>query len=468
MRFKVTASIIAVLLILSGPADVIGQSDDDVLPVYVVQPGENLTQIAEKFNIAVNDLILVNGITDSNLISAGTELFLPGFQGISGRLASRPVAFGENLSIILRESQLSQENFLRLNDIISPSQLYIGSNIVLPDIQNAPFNNSRLVKEEESNLLVAVKNNINPWYLSRTNFQYPSEVFPGDVLYFQSDLVEQLTSIVSENISQIEIIPLPAVQGQTFVVHAYAKMKVDLEGTLDGKPLLFYFNEPENYYYALSGLHALSEPGLKTLTFSGNFENGDSFSVEQTILMVSGGYRQEELSVEQTTIAQEIVRNEELQVQEILRTSDQQKLWQSPFRFPVDGSLEDGTIGFTSTFGSRRSYNQGQYQGYHGGLDFEVRVMSFNVYAPAAGRVAYTGTMDVRGNTIFIDHGQGVFSGYAHLREIFVNTGDIVEPGQLIGEIGNTGRVTGPHLHWDIFINGIPVDPLNWVNNIYP
>jgi murein DD-endopeptidase MepM/ murein hydrolase activator NlpD len=125
-------------------------------------------------------------------------------------------------------------------------------------------------------------------------------------------------------------------------------------------------------------------------------------------------------------------------------------------------------MGFSSYFGSRRSYNGGEYYGFHGGLDFLVVVYSFNVYAPAPGIIAYAGKQNVRGNTIFIDHGQGVYSGYAHLKEIQVNVGDRVETGQLIAQIGATGRVTGPHLHWDIFVNGNAVDPFDWIDNSYP
>ena len=76
--------------------------------------------------------------------------------------------------------------------------------------------------------------------------------------------------------------------------------------------------------------------------------------------------------------------------------------------------------------------------------------------------------MDIRGFTTFIDHGQGVVSGYGHQIEILVEVGQTVETGQLIGIIGNTGRVTGPHLHWDIWVNGNQVDPFDWVDIQYP
>jgi murein DD-endopeptidase MepM/ murein hydrolase activator NlpD len=76
--------------------------------------------------------------------------------------------------------------------------------------------------------------------------------------------------------------------------------------------------------------------------------------------------------------------------------------------------------------------------------------------------------LTVRGNATIIDHGQGIFTGYWHQEEIDVKVGDRVEPGQLIGLIGATGRVTGPHLHWEIWVNGVQVDPIQWLENTYP
>jgi murein DD-endopeptidase MepM/ murein hydrolase activator NlpD len=73
----------------------------------------------------------------------------------------------------------------------------------------------------------------------------------------------------------------------------------------------------------------------------------------------------------------------------------------------------------------------------------------------------------VRGNVVILDHGLGVHSGYYHLSEILVKKGDAVKKGQLIGKMGATGRVTGPHLHWDLVVNGFNVDALEWTKKDY-
>lgn len=469
MALKRTLSIIiALMFLLTSIKTVIGQ-DEPTSPIYIVQSGENLTEIAERFGISVQDLINANNITDSNLISAGTQLVIPGITGISGVLTTTPVEFGETYATILRRYQISADNFQKLNAITSPAEIYIGSNLILPqeDGENA-FNSSVVVQQDDSLLEAAIRSRQNPWQLARINKVAAAQILPNDVLFYYASEQQGFHSTISEHISKVELAPLPAVQGHTTDIRIYTDQAGSINGSLGDYQLNFFRDASGQFYYALQGIHAMAQPGLLPLKLSGQFENGDAFSSEQMMLMESGDYANETLSVEQTTIDQATIENENAVIAQILAPITSEKLWSGIFRFPVDGSLDDNTMGFSSYFGNRRSYNNGQYNGFHGGLDFLVVVMSFNVYAPAPGTVVYAGKMDIRGNTIFIDHGQGIYTGYAHLKEMNVNVGDRVETGQLIGLIGATGRVTGPHLHWDVWVNGNTVDPFDWVDNTYP
>jgi len=74
----------------------------------------------------------------------------------------------------------------------------------------------------------------------------------------------------------------------------------------------------------------------------------------------------------------------------------------------------------------------------------------------------------VRGNATMIDHGWGVYTGYYHQKEIYVQVGDRVQAGQLIGLVGSTGRSQGPHLHFEVWVNGVQVDPLDWLSQTFP
>lgn len=135
------------------------------------------------------------------------------------------------------------------------------------------------------------------------------------------------------------------------------------------------------------------------------------------------------------------------------------KRWQGPFLRPNAGRV-------STSFGVRRYYN-GVFATdyYHRGVDYAGSLGSV-VVAPAAGRVELVGReaegFRVHGNTVGIDHGQGVLSIFLHLQNMSVQPGELVRAGQLIGTVGSTGASTGPHLHWGLYVHGVAVDPVPW------
>ena len=120
------------------------------------------------------------------------------------------------------------------------------------------------------------------------------------------------------------------------------------------------------------------------------------------------------------------------------------------FALPASGPL-------SSRFGLRRIFN-GQPRAPHAGLDVAVATGAA-IRAPAAGTVANTGAYFFNGNTVFIDHGRGLVTMYNHLSRIDVHPGQALAPGDVIGAVGATGRVTAAHLHFGVTLNGTSVDP---------
>ena len=123
---------------------------------------------------------------------------------------------------------------------------------------------------------------------------------------------------------------------------------------------------------------------------------------------------------------------------------------QTEFITPVDGP-------FSSPFGLRRFFNK-QPRRPHSGLDIAA-ASGTPVRAAAAGVVSNTGNYFFNGNSVFIDHGQGLITMYFHLSKVKTKVGQTVKQGDIIGEVGMTGRVTGPHLHWSVNLNNTRVEP---------
>jgi len=129
------------------------------------------------------------------------------------------------------------------------------------------------------------------------------------------------------------------------------------------------------------------------------------------------------------------------------------------FITPVEGRL-------SSLFGLKRFFNDIPKRP-HNGLDIAAKTGT-PIIAPASATVIDTGNYYFNGNTVFLDHGQGLLSAYLHMNTIAVKAGQVVQQGDKLGTVGETGRVTGPHLHWIVYLNKTPVDPALFIANDIP
>jgi murein DD-endopeptidase MepM/ murein hydrolase activator NlpD len=456
-----------ITIILFFPGNLVqAQEEGQTGPVYIVQSGDTLWSIAVRFNLSVEELASANGVTDPQTLNPGDELVIPGMEGIQGILTTREVPYGESLSSLSRSYRIPVNLLVRLNRITSPVELYASSTMIYPDIDLAENTLGQRVALSHGQSLfeLAITHNTNQWQLVMDNFLdgtwagIPEDILraPGISTDGPGALPEQITSST--------ITPSPLIQGKTIVVNLSSVVPISLSGSLIDNELNF-FELTEGEYFALQGVHALAETGLHALSLEGQLGDGSRFLFSQLVPVNDGDYPYDPvIYVDPATIDPEVTKPEDELWSALAAPVTPDKLWQDIFSSPVAPVFSEC---WPSQYGSRRSYNGSEYKYFHTGLDF-CGGLGEEIYAPAAGAVVFAGPLSVRGNATMIDHGWGIYSAYMHQSEIMVGTGEQVEAGQLIGLVGSTGRVSGPHLHWEILVGGIQVNPLDWLQQAYP
>lgn len=247
---------------------------------------------------------------------------------------------------------------------------------------------------------------------------------------------------------------VPAQAGYVYVGGGYP-LRVSI--TLDHAPLdVYWFGAG---YMALFSFGFDEPPGAHTVVTQ-VFDPATGSTLEQTdtITVLDFKYQREQVAVPyrlSPLLDPEMNQRELDQLNAIYANRTRAAHWDWPFSLPVPGGI------VTSRFGGNRIYNGGVLAAHHTGVDFR-RAVGEPVYATANGRVVAAQYFDIRGNVIILDHGYGVFSQYAHFSEFYVQVGQYVRRDQLIGAAGTTGRVSGPHLHFEIIVNGTSVDPIRW------
>ncbi len=456
---------------VSGPRTAYAQDDSQGDPVYVVQEGDTLWGIALRFGVSLADLTQANGLASDAFLKTGDRLVIPGLEGVHGELVTETVPYGETLQSLSRRYQVPISLLTRLNRLTSPAELYAGSSLILPQSRaTEPLNGRAGLASGQSLLELAVLEGVDPWMLAATNALSGTwQALPGDVLHFRSE-ASRGPGALPGSIASVELDPLPLVQGKTTVVRLAGAPGLTLTGSLVGHELHFFQPEP-GQYVALQGVHAMTNPGLYPLVLQGVLEDGTPFGFSQMVVVQDGQYLYDvPLEVPKETLDPAVTRPEDEEWFALTAPATPEKMWGGPFQMPSplpqDFCLETYEC-FSSQFGSRRSYNGSPYSYFHTGLDFYGGTGT-EILAPAAGEVVFTGFLTVRGNATVINHGWGVYSAYMHQSEIRVKKGERVEAGQLIGLVGGTGRVQGPHLHWEIFVGGVQVEPLDWLLRGFP
>jgi murein DD-endopeptidase MepM/ murein hydrolase activator NlpD len=205
----------------------------------------------------------------------------------------------------------------------------------------------------------------------------------------------------------------------------------------------------------LAGIDLATKPGAYSVKVTATLDKS-SASATHMLKVVDKAFPTRTLKVDDAFVtppasAQARIEEDARALERCWANPAPEKLWEGPFVRPVPHDAN-------SAFGSRSVFN-GQVRNPHGGADFRSPPGT-PIKAPNAGRIVLARDLYYSGGTVVIDHGQGLFSLFAHLSTIDAKDGAVVTSGEVVGRVGATGRVTGPHLHWMVRVNGARIDPL--------
>ncbi len=372
---------------------------------YTVQSGDTLTTIAEHFGVSVEVLAQLNNITDPNLIQVGQTLQIPDSTREATEPQTKQAAMG-----VRSLSWGGLESFARAE----------------------------------------------AFYFYAFGF--------GDIAQQWVKMTPLFEKVDGVSLPFIDIkAPESIVQGETGVVRVSIWSPLPPVGDFQGRRIFFIGENQEHglyHYFALLPTGALDKPGPKLLRLQVG-----AVTARVEIEIKSGVYQTQHIVLPPSKgglLAPDKLKAERERLYALWRRVSGPPRWTKPFRFPIGEGFER-----TSPYGTRRSYNGGPVSSYHAGSDWGAPEGT-PIIAPAPGVIVLAEPLFVRGGAVIIDHGAGVYSNFWHMSQIDVKPGDVVETGDQLGLVGTTGLSTGAHLHWEIRVNAIAVNPLQWTEQTFP
>lgn len=249
--------------------------------------------------------------------------------------------------------------------------------------------------------------------------------------------------------------------GRTAIIIFDKEKGVELDKLMMDKRAYRIFDHPtkSNKKYALLPVSYYQEPSTKKVEVV--FSKGSEILSKTLFFKIEDGkYTKETIEVQKSKVnpKSEAVKKrtakEYAEAMKIYATTTVKNYVSSEYIVPMDSKI-------TSSFGKARVYNS-TLNGYHSGTDFRAKIGT-PIVASNAGKVVLAQDRFYSGNSVIIDHGQGIYTCYYHLSEFKVKKGDIVDKSQVLGLSGDTGRITGPHLHFSARVGGLQIDPLQLI-----
>ena len=331
----------------------------------------------------------------------------------------------------------------------------IGSAVTVP---SRPAFYGNLVRSADGGLLqTAVSHNTTAWQIALQN----EIASPHRPLFYQPVFIEEAGQIPHDlpiGFETLELSAIPAHPGEGVAFRGQTAVPLTLTAnlTMRGGRADLGMDVMKNgrFQVGTTGTGAFFGTGEPALSIQ---VDGQPFwSQPWSFKDKSWAYQELNFTGSAGAITQEMIDAERKQMFALWEPNTPLE-WTTPFQRPIDDYFE-----LSSNYGTRRSNNGGPYSTYHEGVDYSA-YKGTPVMAAAAGTVVLAELLPVRGNSVVIDHGAGVYTGMYHLSELETAVSNTVQAGDVIGLVGTTGLSTGNHLHWDLIVNTVWVDGEAWL-----
>jgi len=477
-----------------SPTQLIAQ-DDNVpsgLTIHVVQRGENLFRIALNYGMTTEELAELNGILDPSNLAIGQRLLVPNLEIVEEPVI-HVVQAGETLAVIAEFYGVAIEVIVANNELASADRIFTGQELLISgelpepvvidetieptavapdlspntttiDVANDGFI-VHVVASGDTLFQIATRYGLTTADVaSANNISDPTSIFAGQriviplgeiIAPIDLDLPAPLTNLIAR--------PLVFIEGETFTLTITTSEAVTMTAQFLDRSFTVLSDATGLEHVILGGIPVFTVGGVYDFTLNITGTNGVVIPYTFAVQVLDGGYGTQNLTIsgELEELLAPAVEEFEINLLTTLASNvTEERYWGELLSIPAAAAMN-------APYGTRRSYNGGAVDRYHNGADFATPPNT-PIYASAAGRVVMADLLNIRGNAVAIDHGWGVFTTYSHLSEILVTPGMIVQEGQIIGQSGSTGRVTGAHLHWEVWVGGVAVNPLTWVQYSFP
>ncbi len=369
--------------------------------------GETLADVAARFGVTVEALAAANGITDLYMAHPGRTLTLPPPDLTDQPQSAYVVQPGDTLFGIASRFGTTVDALAAANGIADPANIQAGQSLIIPG---------------------------------------------GDPMR---------AAVRGGPVQSLEVWPSPVPQGQVLVIAARADEGALLDGWLDGERLAF--SRDGDLAFALVPIGVTAPPGTRQLVVWARTSPQNAVRLSLAAQVRESTFEGSVVTVPPDRVYlldPALLEQDRVQLERAFGMRTVRKFWAGEFLQPIQGAV-------TTPFGAYREYNDGRREGRHGGIDLSAPTGT-PVLAANAGRVVFAGALHVYGNGVVVDHGLGLASAYFHLHTIGVQVGQMVQKGEVIGAVGNTGLSTGAHLHWEMRLFGVPVNPVQWTSRAIP